>query len=96
MVRKITLFGTLLQARNEVGHRLWRDEARRGRAGQAFKLGEPGVADGTTANSLAASYRGPRQVGQVAKTKFLARNCLRILDQGLPANASPRTNKPAA
>jgi len=29
---------------------MWRDEARRGRVGQAFKLGEPGVKDGTTAN----------------------------------------------
>ena len=74
---------------------MWRDEAWRGRAGQAFKLGEPGVVDGTTANSLAASYRGPRQDGQVAKTKFLARNCLRILDQGLgPTRAHSRTNRP--
>jgi hypothetical protein len=74
---------------------MWRDEAWRGRAGQAFKLGEQGVVDGTTANSLATSYRGPRQDGQVAKTKFLARNRLRILDQGL-GHASPRTSEPAA
>ena len=52
--------------------------------------------DWTTANSVTASHRGPRQDGQVAKTKFLARNCLRILDQSLPANASPLTNEPAA
>jgi hypothetical protein len=39
---------------------MWRDAAWRGRAGQAFKLREPGV-DGTTANSLATSYRVPRQ-----------------------------------
>ena len=62
---------------------MWRDAVGRGRAGQAFKLGEPGVVDGTTANSLAADCRGPQQDGQVAKTKLLARNCLRILDQGL-------------
>ena len=74
---------------------MWRDEAWRGRAGQAFKLGEPGVVDGTTANSFAASYRGPRQDDQVAKTKLLARNCLRILDQGLgPTRARSRTNRP--
>ena len=74
---------------------MWRDEAWRGRAGQAWELGEPGVVDGTTANSLAASYRGPRQGGRVAKTKFLARNCLRILDQGLgPTRARLRTNRP--
>ena len=52
--------------------------------------------DGTTTNSLATSYCVPRQDGQVAKTKFLARNCLRILGQGLPANASPLTIEPAA
>jgi hypothetical protein len=87
--------GTLLSARSEVGHEVWRVRAWRGRAGQAFKLGEPGVVDGTTANSLAASYRGPRQDGQVAKTKFLARYCLRILDQGLrPTRARSRTNRP--
>jgi hypothetical protein len=74
---------------------MWRDEARRGRAGQAFQLGEPGVVDGTTANSLATSDRVPRQDGQVVKTKFLARNCLRILDQGLgPTQARSRTNRP--
>ena len=74
---------------------MWRDEAGRGRAGQAFELGEPGVVNGTTAYSLAANYRGPRQDGQVAKTKFLARNCLRILDQGLgPTRAHLRTNRP--
>jgi hypothetical protein len=97
IVRAHTLaqLGTLLSARSEVDHGIWRDEARRGRAGQAFKLGEPGVVDGTTANSLAASYRGPRQDGRVAKTKSLARNCLRILDQGLrPTRARSRTNRP--
>ena len=87
--------GTLLSAWSEVGGKICRDEAWRGRDGQAFKLGEASVVNGTTANSLAASYRGPRQDGQVAKTKFLARNCLRIRDQGL-GHASPLTNQPAA
>jgi hypothetical protein len=87
--------GTRRSARSEIGGEMWRDEAWRGRAGQAFKLGELGVVNGTTANSLFASYRGPRQDGQVAKTKFLARNCLRVLDQGL-GHASPLTNEPAA
>ena len=91
----MALFGTLLEARNEIGHRMWHDEAWRGRAGQAFKLGEPGVVKGTTADSLAASDRGPRQDDQVAKTKFLARNCLRILDQRLgPTQARSRSNRP--
>ena len=54
---------------------MWRDGARRGRAGQAFELGEPGVVEGTTANSVAAGCRGPRQDGQVAKTKPLTRGC---------------------
>jgi hypothetical protein len=53
------------------------------------------VADGTTANSFFASYRGLRQVDQVVKTKFLVRNCLRILDQCLgPTRAPSRTNRP--
>jgi hypothetical protein len=43
-----------------------RDETGRGRTGQAFKLGGPGVADGTTANSFAVSYRTPRQDDQAA------------------------------
>jgi hypothetical protein len=74
---------------------MWRDEAWRGRAGQAFEVCEPGVMNGTTANSLAASDRGPRQDDQVAKTKFLARNCLRILDQSLGlTRARSRTNRP--
>ena len=58
-------------------------EARRGRAGQAFDFGEPGVLDGATAKSLAAGRHGPPQVGQIVKTKPLRRSCLRILDQSL-------------
>jgi len=74
---------------------MWRGRTWHGRAGQAFKLCEPGVVNGTTANSLFASYRGPRQDDQVVKTKFLARNCLRILDQGLgPTRAPSRLNRP--
>ena len=55
----MALFGTLLNARNEIGHKMWHDEAWRGRAGQAFRLGEQGVVDGTTANSVDASYCVP-------------------------------------
>ena len=72
-----------------------RGEAWRGRAGQAFELGEPGVADGTTANSLAADCRGPRQDDQTVKTKPLTRSRLRILDQGL-GPTSPLFKEPAA
>ena len=72
-----------------------RGEARRGRAGQAFELGEPGVADGTTANSLAADCRGPRQDDQAVKTKPLTRSRLRILDQGL-GPTSPLFKEPTA
>ncbi len=46
---------------------MWRGEVRRGRAGQAFDFGEPGVLDGATAKSLAAGRHGPRQVGQIVK-----------------------------
>ena len=58
--------GTLLKARSEVGHTMWRDESWRGRAGQVFKLDESGVTDGTTANSFAVSYCVPRQDYQAA------------------------------
>ena len=78
---------------------MWRGEARRGRAGQAFDFGAPGVLDGATAKSLAAGRHGPRQVGQIVKTKPLRRSCLRILDQSLeprePAlQATGRLNSP--
>jgi hypothetical protein len=93
--RRPAQLGTLLSARSEVDHGIWRDEAWRRRAGQVFKLGEPGVVDGTTANSLVASYRGPRQDGQVAKTNPGAPGCLRILNQSLrPTRARSRTNRP--
>ena len=74
---------------------MWRDKAWRGRAGQAFELGEPGVVDGATANSLAADRRGPRQDDQAVKTKLLTGSCLRILDQGLgPTRARSSRNRP--
>jgi hypothetical protein len=57
--RTAALLDTLYSARSEVERRIWRDRASRGRAGQAFEFGEPGVADGTTADSLAADRRGP-------------------------------------
>jgi hypothetical protein len=67
------------------GRKLWSDQAGRGRAGQAFEAGEPGMVDGTTANSIAADRRGPRQDDQIVKIKPPAGNCLRILDQSYPA-----------
>ena len=51
---------------------------RRGRAGQAFAFSAPGVMEGTTANSLTAGCRGPRQDGQVAKAKPLRRSRSRV------------------
>ena len=73
---------------------MWRDVARRGRAGQAFKFGEPGVVGGTTANSSSAGSRGPRQDDQVAKTKPW-HGLLANLDQGLgPTRARAGMNRP--
>jgi hypothetical protein len=72
---------------------MWRGEVRRGRAGQAFDFGEPGVLDGATAMSLAAGRHWSRQVGQIVKMKPIRRSCLRILDQSLeprePAKGRP-------
>ena len=73
---------------------MWRDEAWRGRAGQAFKLGEPGVVDGTTANSLATSYRGPRQDGQVAKTNSAQGTACGSWTRAWGTRARSRTNRP--
>ena len=74
---------------------MWRGDAWRGRTGQAFELCEPGVVVGTTANSLAADCRGPRQDDQAVKTKPLTRSCSRILDQSL-GPTSPLFKEPAA
>ena len=95
-----TILGTRSKARRSVGSTMCRGEARRGRAGQAFELGEPGVADGTTANSLAADCRGPRQDDQTVKTKPLARGLLADSGPGPGANepalqGTDRSNGPA-
>jgi hypothetical protein len=77
--------------------KLWRAAVWRGRAGQVLELAEPGAADGTTANSLAADHHGPQQDGQAGRSKFLTRNCLRILVQGLgPSRARCLRNRPLA
>ena len=74
---------------------MWRGEVRRGRAGQAFDFGEPGVLDGATAKSLAAGRHEPQQVGQIARTKPMRRSCLRILDQSLkPRERRSSSNRP--
>jgi hypothetical protein len=88
--------GTLQSARSEDERRMWHDRARCGRAGQAFGFGEPGVRDRATANSLVAGRRGPPEDDQAVKTKLLTGSRLRILDQGLTANASPLDKEPAA
>ena len=73
-----TILGTRSKARRSVGLTMCRGQAWRGRAVQAFELGEPDVADGTTANSLAAGCRGPRQDDQTVRTKPLTPTRLRI------------------
>ena len=45
-------------ARSGAGPKMWRGQVRRGRAGQAFDFGEPGMLDGATAKSLAAGRHG--------------------------------------
>ena len=81
--RRPIILGTLANCASKGWLGLWRGETRRGRAGQAFEFGEPDVVDGTTANSLATDYHGPRQDDQVVKTKPRTRSCLRVLDQSL-------------
>jgi hypothetical protein len=83
-------------ARSCAGPKMRRAATWRGRAGQAFVLREPGVADGTTADSLVVDRHAPRQDGQTGKSKLLARSCLRILVQSLRATASPLIKEPTA
>jgi len=87
--RTLTSLGTRSIARSGAGLKIWHAAAWRGRAGQALELGEPGVLAGTTANSLAADRREPRQDDQLVKTNPGAPGCLRILGQSLgPTRAS--------
>jgi hypothetical protein len=60
----------LQSARSHVKPRICRNGVRRGRAGQAFELGEPVRDDRVTANSLAANRRGPPEDNQAVKTKL--------------------------
>jgi hypothetical protein len=79
----------------EDGLRMWRNGLRRGRAGQAFKLGEPGRDGRGHRQFLAADLRGPRQDDQAVKTKLLTGSCSRFLDQGLgPTRARDSRNRP--
>lgn len=87
--------GTLLNARSQGGPGIWRGQAWHGRAGQAFELREPGVMDGTTANSSPRTAAGRKQDDQIVKTKPLTRSCLRFLDQSLgPTRARFSRNRP--
>lgn len=74
---------------------MWRGAAWRGRAGQAFAIDEPDVAEGTTADSLGTDCRGPPQDDQAVKSKLPSGSRLRILDQGLgPTRARFSRNRP--
>ena len=52
----------------------------RGRAGQAFEVGELGVVDRATANSSPRTATGHKQDDQATKTKPPAGSCSWILD----------------
>ena len=72
-----------------------RGEAWYGRAGQVFKLDEPGRDGWGHRQFPAADRRGPRQDDQAVKTKLLTGSCSRILDQGLgPTRARDSRNRP--
>jgi hypothetical protein len=89
------MLGTRCTARSDSVPTFWRGQAWYERPGQAFELGEPDLMHGTTAISLGADRRGPRQDDQIVKTKLLARSCLRMLDQGLePTRARNSRNRP--
>ena len=73
-----------------------RGEAWYGRAGQVFKLDEPGRDGWGHRQFLAADRRGPRQDDQAVKTKLLTGELLADSGSGPGANASPRFKEPAA
>jgi hypothetical protein len=75
---------------------MWRDRTWRGRAGQAFEVDGPGVADGATANSLAADRRGPLQDDQAVKDEAPQWELLPDSGSGPGANASLLFKEPAA
>ncbi len=63
-MRTAALLGTLRNARSQVELGMWRGRTWRGRAGQAFELGEPDVADGTTAEFIRCGRFWTRAWGQ--------------------------------
>jgi hypothetical protein len=75
---------------------MWRNGVRRGRAGQAFELGETGRGGRDHRRFLAADRRGPRQDDQAVKTKLLTGELLADSGSGPGVNASPRFKEPAA
>ena len=70
-------------------------------AGQAFELGEPGMLDGTTANSSPRTAAGHKQDDQIVKTKPLTRGAacgfwIRAWGQREPAlQGTGRSSSPA-
>jgi alpha-D-ribose 1-methylphosphonate 5-triphosphate synthase subunit PhnG len=78
-----TPLGTLQNARSQVELGMWRCRARRGRAGQAFKLGGPDVTGGATAKFIRrglsrAATGWPGCQDEAPEAELLA-----VLDQGL-------------
>jgi len=67
-VRTPTSLDTHRTARSGSEPKMWRTAAWRGRAGQAFVLREPGVADGTTADSLVVDPHAPQQDGHAGNS----------------------------
>jgi hypothetical protein len=67
--QRATRLGTLQEARSEFERRMWRGVAQRGRAGRALALGEPGVRDRTTANSLVANRHGPPRMTRPSRRR---------------------------
>jgi hypothetical protein len=94
--RTLASLVTLRKARSQIEPGIWRGKAWNGRAGQAFALVEFGVVVTATANSLLRTTADHKQGDQVARTKPPTGSWSRILDQSLPANASPLFKEPAA
>ena len=80
------------EMRSQVELGMWHSRAGRGRAGQAFNLGGPDVADGTTAKFIRRGLSRAAQDDQAARTKLLGGAACGS-GPGPGANASSPTNE---
>jgi len=78
-----TLLGTLRNARSQVKFDTWRNRVWRGRAGQAFEVGELDVEGGTTARFIRRGRSRAATGWPSCQDESRRAGMLAVLDQGL-------------